>query len=400
MPVRELVRAIGAVALTAGDDPRLGCLRAALRREMAAAGVGLVGSARLGLHWLLAALAEQHPGGEVLLWGYNFFAVPDMVRQCGLVPVFIDADDASGEPSLQAAERLVGPRTCGLLVSHHFGRPATMDVWTGLATRHGLTVIEDCAHAFGARWGDRSVGLFGAGGAFSLSLTKGLTGVAGGVVVTADPAVAEALARWEASLAAPSFVHVAGAFAGALVAKLLFSRPSYAVLVHTANRACNAAGADPLDRLMTEAPAPPVAPVDLARRLAPAFAEVALAHLPSVGQEIQTRRAAARAILAARNWQRLDMPAWETDRLATYLNFVVRTPEPDALRRHLLADGFDTRRDYLGPMADARTLPVATRLARQGVYLPVRSLSAAADVDKLIASLTRFDVGSPMRSQG
>ncbi len=391
VPARDLLRGLaGGLRGRPGEGTRQ-ALRAALRTWLDAPTVLLLGSARVGLWRLLADLAARHPGAEVVMWGYNFFAVPDMARLCGLVPVFADAADTTGEPSPEAVARLITSRTRGLLVSHHFGRPATMDAWTHLAAERGLTLIEDAAHAFGARWGGRSVGLFGAGGVFSLSLTKGLVGGGGGVLVSADAQAAPGLEAWEAELPEPSRRDVAATLGGALVGKVLMTRGPYAALVHAPNRLARALGADPIERVMVEPHAPPPPPEHLARALAPPFADVALRHLPHVAGQIAARRAAAEAIVGARRWRRLELPPLDRDRQATWLNLVVRTPEPEALRRHLLAAGFDTRRDYLSPAAAPARLPVAARLAREGVYLPVRSLADLRDTQRLVDALAAFD---------
>lgn len=377
------------LALLKGGDPH--ALAARLREALGAPHVALLGSARACLLVLLQEVASRAPAAEVLLWSYNFFAVPDMVRLAGLVPVPLDAADDTGEPDPRAAERAITSRTGAILVSHHFGRPATMAAWRSLAERRGLLLIEDCAHAFGASIDGRSVGLHGLGGAFSLSLTKGLTGVAGGVLVTADAAVG---ARAAAIDVPAETGPVARAIVSAALGKGLLGRVPYAML-HVPNRAAAALGVDPIDALMTEPAAPPAAPESLLRALHPACARVALAHLPSVAGEVALRRRLARRIVGARPWRRLSMPAWEEDRASTWLNLVVRTEDPPALRRHLLRAGFDSRPDYLGSIAvDAAQSPVASSLARRGLYLPIRALRGEADADALITALDRYEAGS------
>lgn len=368
-------------------------LRGELRGALAAAGVTLTGSARQGLRWIFDEVAKRRPGGEVLVWNYNFFAIPGVIRDAGLVPVFVDAADPSGEPSLEAVERAITPRTAALLVSHHFGRPATMARWVALAERHQLALVEDAAHAYGAHIDGRSVGLFGLGGVFSLSLTKGLTGVAGGVLATARPALAEGFRARERAAAPAPRGGVAGALLGALLGKVLLEPASYAALIHAGNVAAfSLLGVDPIDRLMTERPSGRGAAAPC--RLAAAHASVALDHLPRVAGEIEERRRVAAALIGSRRFRRLALPRWEDDRFDTYLNFVVRTSQPRALRIHLLRAGFDTRGDYLGPLdSDRAAYPVSTRLAVEGVYLPIRSLGRERERRALVDALVAFDRG-------
>jgi L-glutamine:scyllo-inosose aminotransferase len=68
---------------------------------------------------------------------------------------------------------------------------ADMDAMDALAARHGVRVVEDCAHAHGAKWNGRGAGSLGHAGAFSLQTSKLLTAGEGGVVTTSDDEIAE-----------------------------------------------------------------------------------------------------------------------------------------------------------------------------------------------------------------
>jgi hypothetical protein len=391
-----LLRSAARSLVTGTDDTDA---REQLRRGVAQAlaidHVFLISSARAGLRWLLDVVARRVPGGEVILTNYNFFAVMRAVEHAGLVPVLTDAANTWGEPDPAAVEARIGPRTAALLVAHHFGRPSNMDTWVELGRRHGLALIEDCAHAFGARFDGRSVGAFGMGGVFSLSLTKGFTGMAGGVVVTADPEIARILGPYEAVLPPLPRRAVVAAVLSAAGGKALLDTRLYPTLARTLPLfAPDASGADPLDRIMAEPPEPPGLRPPGAHALPGTFAQAALSHLPSVAGELAARRRAARVILSGGSWHRLELPSWETDRLSTALVIPVRTRpgERDPLRRYLLREGFDTRRDYLTAMNDdAATFPVTAHLVRDGLYLPMRALHHQPQVLALARALRGFD---------
>jgi L-glutamine:2-deoxy-scyllo-inosose/3-amino-2,3-dideoxy-scyllo-inosose aminotransferase len=76
---------------------------------------------------------------------------------------------------------------------HTYGRLADLDALRELAQRHGLALIEDCAHAHGARWRDRGAGTIGELGCFSFQETKVMTAGEGGAVVTEDEHLAARL---------------------------------------------------------------------------------------------------------------------------------------------------------------------------------------------------------------
>jgi dTDP-4-amino-4,6-dideoxygalactose transaminase len=384
VPARVLVRAL---VNAPSDAPTR--LREGIGRATGARHVALMSSARLGILLLLEALARRTGEGEIVLWGYNFFAVPDMVRLAGFTPVFVDADDTFGQPSVERVRSVVGPRTRGILVSHHFGRPSDVVRWRTLADELGIAVVEDCAHAFGASVEGRSVGLWGMGGAFSLSLTKALTGVAGGVVISNADDVIALLRDREAQLPAPERTAVNKSIVSALGGRMLLDPALYSLVLHPGNRLSGLMGVDPLDALMTEPPRDPSEPVTRPPEfgIAPAWAAVACHHLQSVEAERAARERAARTLIESTDWGEIEPPPFETDRRSAWLNFVVRVSNVPAFRKHLLAAGFDTRRDYILAMSAASNeLPRARALESRGVYLPLRTV---AGDDDAIARLSR-----------
>src|SRR5262249_42637448 len=85
-----------------------------------------------------------------------------------------------------------GPRPKAVIAVHLYGHPADMPAIMGIAARHGITVIEDCAQSHGAVVGGRKTGAWGRIAAFSFYPTKNLGAVGdGGAVATNDPALAE-----------------------------------------------------------------------------------------------------------------------------------------------------------------------------------------------------------------
>src|SRR5438477_1323215 len=78
---------------------------------------------------------------------------------------------------------------------HRAGRPIDMERSTQLRDRHGIAVIEDAAHAIGAEWGGGKIGSFGNLTAFSFYVTKNVTTIEGGALVTEDPATAAEVER-------------------------------------------------------------------------------------------------------------------------------------------------------------------------------------------------------------
>jgi len=79
-----------------------------------------------------------------------------------------------------------------VVVVHFGGHPADMDAIAKIASRYGITIIEDCAHAHGAQWRGTPVGNFGAVGTFSFQAFKLATAGEGGLIVTNNEAIRDA----------------------------------------------------------------------------------------------------------------------------------------------------------------------------------------------------------------
>jgi dTDP-4-amino-4,6-dideoxygalactose transaminase len=129
--------------------------------------------------------------GEVIIPSYTFIATAHAASWQGLTPVFADIDPATHCLDPEAVRALITPRTSGVIAVHLWGRPAPIAALEALCAERGLTLLFDAAHAFGASYGNRSIGNFGACEVFSFHATKFLNSLEGGAIVTNDAALAE-----------------------------------------------------------------------------------------------------------------------------------------------------------------------------------------------------------------
>jgi dTDP-4-amino-4,6-dideoxygalactose transaminase len=129
-------------------------------------------------------------GDEVIVPSLTAFPTAEAVYNAGAVPIFADVDEKFGiDP--EHVERLVGPRTKGIVPVHLYGQPVNLDAVLEIARRSGLWVLEDCAQAHGARWKGRRVGSFGKAAVLSFYPSKNLTVFGdGGCVLAHDPETA------------------------------------------------------------------------------------------------------------------------------------------------------------------------------------------------------------------
>ncbi|MCD4823160.1 MAG: DegT/DnrJ/EryC1/StrS family aminotransferase [Phycisphaerae bacterium] len=133
---------------------------------------------------LLAAGIEA--GDEVIVPPYTFLATATAVVEANATPVFVDIDLETFNIDPKAIEAAITDRTKAIIPVHVGGLPADMDAIMDIANRHGLTVIEDSAHAHGAEYKGRRVGSLGHMGSFSFQSSKNFTSGEGGIVITSD----------------------------------------------------------------------------------------------------------------------------------------------------------------------------------------------------------------------
>lgn len=144
-----------------------------------------------GTHAIEVALAALGvgDGDEVIVADWTFFATVSAVLVANAVPVLVDVELATGCVDPALVEAAITPRTAAVIAVHVAGHPADMDRLGELCARHGLALIEDCAHAHGSRWRDRAVGTLGDAGTYSFQASKLMTAGEGGAIVAGDEGV-------------------------------------------------------------------------------------------------------------------------------------------------------------------------------------------------------------------
>jgi dTDP-4-amino-4,6-dideoxygalactose transaminase len=131
------------------------------------------------------------PGDEVIVPAYTFEATAAPALRIGAIPVFVDVLPDTYCIDVDAASAAVTSRTQAIIPVHLAMSMADMDAITELAARHGLKIIEDCAHAHGAKWRNKGAGSIGDAGSFSMQTSKLMTAGEGGVVTMRDDEVFE-----------------------------------------------------------------------------------------------------------------------------------------------------------------------------------------------------------------
>ena len=293
-------------------------------------------------------------GDEVVTTTFSFFATAGAIARVGATPVLVDIDPLTFNLDPAQAAAAITPRTRAILPVHLFGLSADMDAVMAAANRAGIPVVEDAAQAIGSTYKSKPLGAIGAFGCFSFFPSKNL-GAFGdaGLLTTTDGALAERARLLRTHGMKPKYYHhlVGANFRmDALQAAVLRVKAPH-LAGWTAGRRANAARYRSLFRA---------------------------AGLESA----------------------VTLPAEPADRSHIFNQFVIRTPERDALKRHLDEQGIGNEIYYPVPFHlqpcfaylghRPGDFPHAERAAQESLAIPVYGELTAAQQETVVSAIGQF----------
>lgn len=296
------------------------------------------------------------PGDEVMVPANTYFASVLAISLAGLTPLPVDVSPLTHNIDTSLLETAITKRTRAIMPVHLYGRPAWDEQLEQFANSHQLLVVEDAAQAIGASLSDgRHCGSLGHAGCFSFYPTKNVGALGDAGAVTTNDATLYALLR---------------------------SLRNYG----TADRAYY------FDRLGANS------------RLDPLQAAMLRVKLPHANDENNRRRAVAAAYSATIANPHVATPEPGCHR-HVYHQYVVVTPYREQLRSYLAANGVETLIHYPCPphqqrcyrqLLGSRHLPIAERLAKQVVSLPIApACTGEDDAREIAAIINRFNPSNP-----
>lgn len=164
-----------------------------------------VNSCTAAMHLSLEAIGLQ-PGDEVITTPYTFASTAEVIRYFQAKPVFVDIYSSDLNINIELIEAVISERTKAILPVHIAGLPADLDAINAIAKKYDLTVIEDAAHAFPAKYKGRMIGTTRPQNSdstlkgnfvqnsvvcFSFYATKTITTGEGGMICTNNDEIAE-----------------------------------------------------------------------------------------------------------------------------------------------------------------------------------------------------------------
>ena len=133
--------------------------------------------------WIALGAIGIGPGDEVIVPGYTFIASMTSIIYARAVPVLTEIDRSlTLDP--EDVKKKITPRTKAIMLVHMLGNPGRVDEIKEIARSNGISLIEDCAQAFGVKYKGKYVGHFGDFGTYSFNVFKTITAGDGGMVAT------------------------------------------------------------------------------------------------------------------------------------------------------------------------------------------------------------------------
>jgi len=179
--------------LTTG--PHVGKFEQAFAEATGAHHAVVLSSGTAALHAMLHVLDLQ-PGDEVIVPSLTFAATANAVKYVGARPVFADVDPSTLLMGCEQIAACITPQTRAVIAVDYAGQPCDYDAIAELARDCKLRVLSDACHSLGATDNGRRVGSLAELTAFSLHPVKAITSAEGGIVTTADAAMAERLRQF------------------------------------------------------------------------------------------------------------------------------------------------------------------------------------------------------------
>lgn len=304
-----------------------------------------VGSGTDALRFALMAVGVGQ-GDEVIVPVNTFTATAMAVETVGARPVLVDVDERTHAITAATVEPAIGPRTRAIVPVHLFGHPAPMAELVELARSRGLLVVEDAAQAHGASIDGRPVGSWGDAAAFSFYPSKNLGAYGDGGAVVGGEEVVEAVEVLR-DLGRDSH----GAFV----------RPGYNSRLDALQAAVLRTKLRHLDDW-----------TERRRRLAGRYRELLAGTVADAPEEARGAR-------------------------HVYHLFVVRVPDRDRVLSEMQAAGVEARIHYPDPLHRQRAhaghvltgsaFPVAERLARAILSLPLYPQMEEAQMERVVSAL-------------
>lgn len=155
-----------------------------LKKTLKVPGLSLFNNGTIAL---IVAIQSLRLSGEVITTPFTFPATPHVLPWNDINPIFCDIDENTLTIDAEKLEKMITPKTTGILGVHVYGMPCNVHKIQEIADKYGLRVIYDAAHAFGTEIDGVGIGTFGDISMFSFHATKLFHTIEGGALTFNNP---------------------------------------------------------------------------------------------------------------------------------------------------------------------------------------------------------------------
>lgn len=333
-------------------------------------------SARFGLYHTLKFLGFKK-GDAVILPAWTHYSVPAMVVAAELNPLFADIETGSYNMSIRTIPEEYWEKAKAIIITHLYGCPAEVEEIIAIADKKGITVIEDCAQGLGAKINGEPAGKFGKASYFSLSITKNLTTLKGGMLCTDDDNLADYLRKTRSSdlAGADSLKKVLNTckLANMLLNPLFFSGAVYPGLLLS-----TMVGIDPIHEKFKEKAAIEK-PGDIIPTPHPVQAILGQRQLEALEAHNRGRNENGKFLLKRLKGKvNAGLPMIKNGDYHIFMSFVMSVDDPWKVKKALLSRGIDSSPGYLKNCAMMDIFkefrvqcPTAEDMADKQIHIPV-----------------------------
>lgn len=156
-------------------------------------------SGRMALKLILQHL-NLHENDEVIIPSLSLKALVNIIQSLGLKPVCVDIDPKTLNIAPKLVQKSITSRTKAIIALHTFGNPCEIEELCKIGQEHNIPIIEDTAHACGAKINNQYAGTFGYAGFFSFDISKPINTYGGGMLVSKDSSLIDFVREYNKKL--------------------------------------------------------------------------------------------------------------------------------------------------------------------------------------------------------
>lgn len=170
--------------------PKHKAFQAQLKEYMGVENIDLFTNGHMAIELTLQAL---NLSGEVITTPFTFASTTHAIVRNGLEPVFCDIDPKTYTIDTDKLESLITEKTCAIMPVHVYGNVCNIEEIERIAKKYELKVVYDAAHTFGETYKGKGIGTFGDASCFSFHATKVFNSIEGGAVCFRNPSLGKKL---------------------------------------------------------------------------------------------------------------------------------------------------------------------------------------------------------------